>query len=87
MSGARWSVSTTTPVSMSGRRCHSLHYLLKMEGLEILNVERQNFISDGVKPGGLFGMVSTDGGSGTEEKMRGAEMEESGQPLELLNQR
>lgn len=86
MSGARWSMSTTSFVSMSRRSCHSLHYLLKMEGLEILDVERENFISDGVEPGGLFGRLSSVGGSGTEEEARGTEMEESGHPLELLNQ-
>ena len=86
MSGARWNMSSTSPVSVSRRSCHSLHYLLEMEGLEVLDVQRQNFIPDGVEPGGLFGRLSSDGESRTEEKTRGAEMEESGHPLELLNQ-
>lgn len=80
-------MSTASLVSMSWRSCHSFHYLLKVEGLEVLDVQRQDFIPDGVKPGGLFGRLSCDGESGTEEETRGTEMEESGHPLELLNQR
>ena len=86
LGGTSRGVSTASFVSR--RWCHggSFGDLLKVLCLEILNVQRENFIADGVEPCGLLG-GGTGGGRGTEQQTRGAEVEESGQSLQLVNER
>ena len=79
------------PVPRRCCRCCTLCYLLKAEGLEVLDVEREDFVPYGVEPESLLrrARVSEEGGGrggGTEEERRGAEVEETGQLLQLVDE-
>ena len=79
------------PVPRRCCRCCTLCYLLKAEGLEVLDVEREDFVPYGVEPESLLrrARVSEERGGrggGTEEERRGAEVEETGQLLQLVDE-